>query len=186
VAAPRTRTASSTTATHHPGAGRTDIDSSPHQKFGVGACAKTEARSAQSYDHHHKKRFADFQKEAKAMKGGPSKDERQRKEQKRLEKEMAARAEALKQASSSSSSLTSAAQIPPPPPPASGDIQHPPPPPPDAHPGGELPQGGGSLKIGFSMKPLSGGGKKPSGMVMKKPAAAAKRPAAMAFGDDSD
>lgn len=39
--------------------------------------------SVQSYDHHHKKRFADFQKEAKAMKGAPSKDERQRKEQRR-------------------------------------------------------------------------------------------------------
>ena len=42
------------------------------------------------------------------------------------------------------------------------------------------------MKIGFSMKPLSGSGKKPSGIVMKKPAGAAKRPAAMAFGDDSD
>eukprot|EP00291_Cryptomonas_curvata_P012649 CAMPEP_0172186330 /NCGR_PEP_ID=MMETSP1050-20130122/20694_1 /TAXON_ID=233186 /ORGANISM="Cryptomonas curvata, Strain CCAP979/52" /LENGTH=302 /DNA_ID=CAMNT_0012860473 /DNA_START=86 /DNA_END=991 /DNA_ORIENTATION=- len=32
-----------------------------------------------SYDHHHKKRFAEFQMQQKAMKGGPSKDERLKK-----------------------------------------------------------------------------------------------------------
>lgn len=185
--AARTRTASDTTAAHPRPVALRQTRARP--KSSVWAHAQRLNLEPQSYDHHHKKRFADFQREAKAMKGGPSKDERQRKEQKRLEKEMAARAEALKQAASSSSS-TSGAQPPPPPPPppptASGDVQPPAPPPPDAQPGGELPQGGGSLKIGFSMKPLSGGGKKPAGMVMKKPAGAAKRPAAMAFGDDSD
>lgn len=82
----------------------------------------------------------------------------------RAEKEMAARAEALRSSA-------------PPPPPSPPDAL-PPPPPPD---GGELPSGVGAVKIGFSMVKKS-----LAGAVVKKAAAPPKRPAAMAFGDDSD
>lgn len=134
-----------------------------------------------SYDHHHKKRFMEFQKEQKAMKGGPTACERQKKEEKRMQKEMAARAAALLAAQRQRQEGVE-----------EGSEGQPPAPAPVVETSSDaaaLPaEAIGTVKFSFGSKPKADAPKK-IGMGMavgKGRGAPPARPQPMAFGDDSD